>query len=40
MKLILTPNDIVGKSAAPAATTQQENYKLVIQSAKHIIRTK
>ena len=30
MKLIPSPNDIVCKSAAPAANAQQENYKLII----------
>ena len=40
MKLIPSPNDFVWKSAAPAANAQQENYKLVIQSANLIIRIK
>ena len=40
MKLIQSPNDFVCKSAAPAANSQQENYKLVIQRANLIIRTK
>ena len=40
IKLIPSPNDFVCKSAAPAANAQQENYKLVIQSAYLIIRTK
>ena len=40
MKLIPSPNYFVCKSAAPVANAQQENYKLVIQSANLIIRTK
>ena len=40
MKLIPSPYDFVCKSAAPAANAQQENYKLIIQSANLIIRTK
>ena len=40
MKLIPSPNDFVCKSAATAANAQQDNYKLVIQSANLIIRTK
>ena len=40
MKLIPSPNDFVCKSAASAANAKQENYKLVIQSANLIIRTK
>ena len=40
MKLIPSPNDFVCKSAAPAENAQQENYKLVIQSANLIIRIK
>ena len=40
IKLISSPNDFVCKSAAPAAHAKQENYKLVIQSANLIIRTK
>ena len=40
MKLIPSPNDCVCKSAAPAANAQQENYKLVIQSANLKICTK
>ena len=40
MKLIPSPNDFVCKLAAQAANAQQENYKLVIQSANLIIRTK
>ena len=38
--MIPLPNDFVCKSAALAANAQQENYKLVIQSANLIIRTK
>ena len=40
MNLIPSPNDFVFKSAAPAAIAQQENYKLDINSANFIIRTK
>ena len=40
MILILSPNDFVCKSAAPAENAQQENYKMVIQSANLIICTK
>ena len=40
IKLIRSPNDFVCKSAAPAVNAQQENYKLVIQSANLIFRTK
>ena len=40
IKLIPSPNDFVCKSAAPAANALQENYKVVIQSANLIIRTK
>ena len=40
MKLIPSPNDFVCKSPAPSGNAQQENYKLVIQSANLIIRTK
>ena len=40
MKLIASPNDFVCKSAAPAANARHENYKLVINSANSIIRTK
>ena len=40
MKLIMSPNDFVFESAALAANAQQENYKLVIQRANLIIRTK
>ena len=40
MKLIPLPNEFVCKSAAPAGNAQQENYRLVIQSANFIIRTK
>ena len=40
MKLIPSPNDVVCKWAAPVGNAQQENYKLVIQSANLIIRTK
>ena len=39
-KLISTPNDFLCKSAVPGEGAQQENYKLVIQSANLIIRTK
>ena len=40
MKLMLTLNKFVCKSAAPGQGAQQENYKLVIQSVNLIIRTK
>ena len=40
MKLISSPNDFVCNLAAPAAKSQQKNYKLFIQSANLIIRTK
>ena len=40
MRLILSPNDFVCKSAASAKGGQQKNYKFVIQSANLIIRTK
>ena len=40
IKLIPSPNDFVCKSAALVGNAQQENYKLVIQSANLIIRTK
>ena len=40
MKLIPSPNEFECKSAAPSKETQQENWKLVIQSANRINRTK
>ena len=40
IKFISSPHDFLCKSAAPAANAQQENYKMVIQSANLIIRTK
>ena len=40
MKLIFSPTDFVCKSAAPVQGARLENYKLVIQSANLIIRTK
>ena len=40
MKLIQSLNDFKGKSADPAANAQHKNYKLVIQSANLIIRSK
>ena len=40
MKLIPSPNDFVCKSAVPGQARHQENYKLVIQSANLVIRTK
>ena len=40
IKLILSQNDILCNSAAPAQGAQQENYNLIIKSANLIIRTK
>ena len=40
IKLILSLNDFVCKSSTPGQRAQQENYKLVIDSANLIIRTK
>ena len=40
MKLMLSPNNIVCKSAAPANNAVQENFKLVIQNVNLIIHTK
>ena len=40
VKLILSTNDFVCKSAAPTQRGQQANYKFVIQSANLIVRTK
>ena len=40
MNLIPLTNDFVCKMAAPAANAKQENYKLGIQTANFIIRTK
>ena len=40
MKLIPSPNDFVSKSAVPGQRAQQENYKLIIQNANLIIRSK
>ena len=39
MKMMPSPNNFVGKSAAPGQVVQQENYKLIIQSVIFIIRT-
>ena len=40
MKLMFSKTNFVCKSAAPGQGTQQENYKLVIQSVNLISRTK
>ena len=40
IKLMLSPNNFVCKSAAPGQGAQQENYKLVIQSVNLIIPPK
>ena len=40
MKLIPSPNDFVCKSTVAGQRAQENNYKLVIQSANLIIRTK
>ena len=40
MKLMVSPNNFLCKSAAPGQRSQQENYKFVIQSVNLIIRTK